>query len=323
MTDRAWVVGPDHENIRLDKYLASPDRLGSRSGALAALQRGKVFVNDAEVGPGDSSRRLVQGDRVLVWLDRPGSRRRRIHTPAKSGEFAIVYEDDAIVVVNKPAGLLAVPLDRRAEAPSVAQMLAARLRTRGKRRPLTVHRIDRDTSGLVVFATRLEAQAVLKDQFVRHEPERVYLAVVHGHPAPASGVWSDRVVWDRRALVQKPTRATDRRGRDARSEYRVLESLGGASLIEVRLHTGRRNQIRLQACLHGHVLVGEERYVEGPVPRMPIPFHRQALHAYRLAFRHPVTGRLVRFEAPVPPDIEELLARLRTPSGTDPVPGGD
>jgi 23S rRNA pseudouridine1911/1915/1917 synthase len=316
MTDRRWLVEPAHAGVRLDKYLAASDRLGSRRSAVAALRRGKVFVNDSEVGPAEAARRLVPGDRIRVWLDRPGSRRRRIYRPERSGVLAIVYEDDAIVVVNKPPGLLAVPLERQGEAPSVSDALAAHLRTRGKRRPLPVHRIDRDTSGLVVFATRPEAQATLKEQFRRHEPERVYLAVVHGHPTPASGVWRDRVVWDSRALIQRPADARNRRGRDAQSEYKVLEPLRGASLIEVKLHTGRRNQIRLQASLHGHGLLGEERYLQSPAPPTPIPFHRQALHAYRLAFRHPVTGRPVRFEAAVPADIEELLARLRKPSGT-------
>jgi 23S rRNA pseudouridine1911/1915/1917 synthase len=311
MTELRWVVGLDQAGMRLDKFLAEPGRLGSRGRASDALVRGKVFVNDAEAGPRDASRRLQSGDRILAWLDRPGSARRRIRRPERAGDLAIVFEDDALIVVNKPPGLLAVPLERKKEALSVADVLAVHLRSRGKRRPLTVHRIDRDTSGLVVFATRPDIQARLREQFRRHEPERFYLAILYGHPNPPTGTWRDRLVWDQRSLIQKATHDRDKRGRDAQTDYRVIEALRGASLVEFRLHTGRRNQIRLQASLHGHVLVGEERYVEGIDGLQLIPFHRQALHACRLAFCHPVTGQLQRFEAPLPADMEELLTRLR------------
>ena len=250
-------------------------------------------------------------------MDRPGSARRRWgRTSAAHGGLQIVYEDQALIVVNKPAGLLTVPLPRRGDEPNVQDLLAVHLRTRGKRTPLVVHRIDRDTSGLVVFATRPDAQRRLKDQFKRHEPERVYLAVVYGHPAPPSGVWRDRLVWDRAALIQKETHPRDPRGKDAVSEYRSVERFPHASLIEVRLRTGKRNQIRLQARLRGHTLVGEQRYVYGPDDLRPIDFPRQALHAHRLAFRHPVTSQPLSFEAPLPADLAELIARLRIQTGT-------
>jgi 23S rRNA pseudouridine1911/1915/1917 synthase len=214
-------------------------------------------------------------------------------------------------VVNKPPGLLAVPLPERSGAGSVQDALVGHLRSKGKRRPFVVHRIDRDTSGLVVFAKHADAQGRLKAQFRRREPERVYLAVVYGEPTPASGRWSDHLVWDTRAVIQKETHPRDPLGKEAVSEYRVLETFGDASLLEVTLVTGRRNQIRLQARLHGHTLVGERRYVYGPEMLRPIEFPRQALHAYRLGFVHPQTGHPLRFEAPVPIDFLELLAQLR------------
>jgi 23S rRNA pseudouridine1911/1915/1917 synthase len=245
-------------------------------------------------------------------MDRPGSARRRWgRASAAQDGLQIVYEDAALIVVNKPAGLLTVPLPRRGDEPCVEEQLAVHLRTRGKRRPLVVHRIDRDTSGLVVFATGPAAQQRLKDQFRRHEPERVYLAVVCGHPAPASGTWRDRLIWDQAALIQKQTHPRDPRGKDALSEYRVLERFAQASLIEVRLKTGKRNQIRLQARLRGHTLVGEQRYVYGPDDIRGIDFPRQALHAHRLGFLHPATDQRLSFEAPLPADLADLIARLR------------
>jgi 23S rRNA pseudouridine1911/1915/1917 synthase len=118
-------------------------------------------------------------------------------------------------------------------------------------------------------------------------------------------------VWDQESLIQKETHPRDPEGKEAVSEYRVIESFERASLIEVRLVTGKRNQIRLQARLRGHTLVGETRYVFGPDALRPIAFPRQALHAFRLAFVHPSTGRPMTFEAPMPADLEELASRLR------------
>jgi 23S rRNA pseudouridine1911/1915/1917 synthase len=248
-------------------------------------------------------------------MDRPGSARRRWgRASAAPGKLQIVYEDSALIVVNKPAGLLTVPLPRDDDA-SVEEALAGHLRKRGKRRPLVVHRIDRDTSGLVVFATRADAQHRLKEQFKRHEPERVYLAVVYGHPTPPSGTWRDRLVWDQRALIQKQTHPRDPHGKDAVCEYKTIEKFQRASLIEVRLRTGKRNQIRLQARLRGHTLVGERRYVYGPEDLRGIDFSRQALHAHRLAFIHPMTGEPLSFEAPLPLDLAELIAHLRIQTG--------
>ena len=148
MADLRFVVAPESAGVRLDKFLAQTERLGSGGRVAVALERGKVFVNDNEVTPADAGRRLLSGDRVRVWIDRPGSARMRLGRAAAPGELQIVYEDDVLIVVNKPPGLLAVPLERQREASSVQDQLRAHLRSRGKRRPLVVHRIDRDTSGL-------------------------------------------------------------------------------------------------------------------------------------------------------------------------------
>jgi 23S rRNA pseudouridine1911/1915/1917 synthase len=309
MTNASWNVDRDESHCRLDKFLAAPGRLGSRSRALTALERGKVFLNGAEVGAADAARPVAAGDVVRLWVDRPGTARRA--APLAPVELDIVYEDHALVVVNKPAGLLSVPLERKSGASSVYDHLEDSLRSHGKRRPFVVHRIDQDTSGLVVFAKDDRTQAALKGQFRRHEPHREYWAVVYGHPDPAAGTWRDHLVWDTKALIQKRTHPRDPSGTEAISHYRTLELFRDASLVEVQLYTGKRNQIRLQARLRGHPLVGEQRYAIGAAPG-PIPFPRHALHAYRLALQHPADGRLLRFEAPLPGDLADLLARLRT-----------
>jgi 23S rRNA pseudouridine1911/1915/1917 synthase len=307
-----WTVGADEAGLRLDKYLAAGERAGSRPKAAAALDRGKVFVNDREMTLADAAARVVAGDLVRLWMDRPGTAKPR-STLGDLRDLPIVFEDDWLIVLNKPAGLLAVPLplERRNDARSVFEDLKIYLRQRARRRPFVVHRIDRDTSGLVLFAKSEGAQLALKEQFKRHQPERVYQAVVYGLPSPSSGTWHDHLVWDIKALIQKETSPRDPRGKEAISHYRVIEPLAGASLIEVRLVTGKRNQIRIQARLRGHTLVGEVRYIYGPDELRPIAFQRQALHAQRLTFRHPTDEREMAFEAPLPPDMAALIARLR------------
>ncbi len=302
-----WTVGEGDANVRLDKFLADPTRLGSRSRAATALERGKVFLNGTEVGIADGATRLRRDDLVRVWADRPGSSRApRVAT----GDLAIVYEDSTLIVINKPPGLLTVPLERQPGSSSVRDQLREYLRPH-RRHPFVVHRIDRDTSGLVLFAKSEAAQAMLKGQFRRREPERTYWAVVYGHPQPASGVWQDHLVWDERALIQKETHPDDPRAASAEARFRVLETFADTSLVEVSLVTGKRNQIRIQARLRGHTLIGEQRYVYGPDVLRPISFPRQALHARRLAFIHPDGERPMSFEAPLPADMSELLSRLR------------
>lgn len=305
-----WTVSGDEAGVRLDKFLAAPDRLGSRSRVVTALERGKVYVDDAEAALADASAPLAAGTVVAVWMDKPGSARKR-RGAFDAGRLRILYEDEAFIVLDKPAGLLSVPLDQRDAAPSAFALVEDHLRSHGKHRVLIVHRIDRDTSGLVVFAKDGRAQRELKGQFRRREPERIYWAVVYGHPHPRAGEWRDRLVWDERAQIQKATHPRDPNGADARCAYEVLECFEESSLIEVRLDTGKRNQIRIQAKLRGHPLVGERRYTFDASERRRIAFGRHALHAYRLAFCHPVSGRAVRFEAPIPPDLAGLLASLR------------
>ncbi|MGE3340230.1 MAG: RluA family pseudouridine synthase [Alphaproteobacteria bacterium] len=304
-----WPVSGAEAGTRLDKFLAADGRLGSRSKAADALRRGKVFLNGAEAGLVDAARLLTEADTVRVWMDRPGTAAKR--APRRDGVLDIVYEDAALIAVNKPAGLLTVPLATRETAPSVLSLLTAAMSGRGARKPFVVHRIDRDTSGLVLFARTPAAQADIKAQFQRRQPERVYWAVVHGQVLQSRGEWRDLLTWDPTELRQEEADEDDPRAAEAISRFQVVERLRDATLIEVRLVTGKRNQIRMQAALHGHPLVGERQYLEPRPPAHPIAFDRQALHARRLNVAHPVSGEFVHLEAALPPDMEHLLARLR------------
>jgi 23S rRNA pseudouridine1911/1915/1917 synthase len=308
---RSWTVSAGDAGQRLDKFLAAADRAGSRSRAGDALARGRVFVNEQEATPADGARPVDAGDVVRLWVDRPGSAARRAGAAPRGG-LPLLYEDDDLVVADKPAGLLTVPLDDDPEAPSALERLRQRFRSHGGREPLVVHRIDRDTSGAVLFALNPRARGLLAAQFAERTPERVYLAVVHGHPFPSAGHWADRLVWDEEACLQRPARGDDPRAVDAMSDYRVLDAFADASLIEVRLQTGRQGQIRVQAQVRGHPLVGDRRYLpRGGASGEAITFARQALHAHRLVFAHPADRRRIEVTSPPPADFQALLRRLR------------
>ena len=305
-----WSVGPDDE-VRADLFVARQREVGSRGRAREALERGKILLNGETMDGTDAGRRLVRGDRVAYWPDRPGSAHRRSRQVGGARDLLrVAFEDAALLVADKPAGLLVEPLpgEERAEV-TLLDLVADHLRFAPGRRPLVVHRIDRDTSGLVLFAKTRRAQEALKSQFERRTPERVYLAIVHGRVEPRTGTWRDLVVWDRTALVQKRAHGREAAAKEAVAEYRVVEQWAAAAHVEVRLTTGKRNQIRYQAGARGWPLVGERIYTFGRTPGPgDIGFARQALHARRLAFRHPETDARLVVEAPVPSDLTRLMA---------------
>jgi 23S rRNA pseudouridine1911/1915/1917 synthase len=309
-----WTVDASSDGMRVDAWLAAREEIGSRGKARDAIACGKVVRNGAELTFADAGRRLAAGDTIGFWPDRPGSSRPRSRDIVSARRaLAVVHEDDAIVVVNKPTGWLVEPLPgEEAGEVTLLDVLEDHLRHR-RVRPLVVHRIDRDTSGLVLFALGAAARDVLKAQFERRTPERAYLAVLNGRPIPPSGTWRDRLAWDKDRLVQKRAHADEERARDAEARYRVIEQFEWQAFVEVWLVTGKRNQIRVQAGSRGHALVGERQYRFGrPRDEAHEPeFGRQALHAARLAFVHPVTRRRVEFTAALPDDMKRLLQMLR------------
>lgn len=308
-----WRVNADDEGHRLDAWLARRPEVGSRGRARTWLERGKVFLNGAAVGFPDAGCRLQAGDEVGLWVDRPGTAsaaRREVRD--LRDQLRIVREDAALLVADKPAGLLVEPLPGEAGAePTLLDLVADHLRNAVQVRPLVVHRIDRDTSGLVLFAKTRAAQEALKDQFERRTPSRVYLAVVQGLVTPQAGTWRDRLVWDKVQLRQRRAHPQDAHAKEAIARYRVVEQFADATVLEVSLVTGKRNQIRVQAGLRGYPIVGERLYRFGVARGTGPTLDRQALHAARLAFTHPVSGKQVRVTAPVPGDLRELLARLK------------
>jgi 23S rRNA pseudouridine1911/1915/1917 synthase len=310
-----WVIEAADAGMRLDLWLVRGAEGGSRRRVAEWLGRGKVYLDGRPVDLAAAAHRLAAGERVGVWLDRPGSATasERSVVPLRH-LLRVLYSDAAIIVVDKPPGLLVDPLpDGRTAEVTVLDLLRDHVRREARSGLYVVHRIDRETSGLVLFARTPAACEALKKQFEAHAPERVYQAVVLGCPAPASGTWRDRLSWDASTFRQRRAHASDARAKEAVAHYTVREPFAAASLVEVSLLTGKRNQIRVQAALRGHPLLGEHQYRFDAPPEPPgLPaLERHALHAWRLGFVHPVTAQQVSFTAPLPDDLARLLSELR------------
>ena len=309
-----------HENgQRLDKYLATQPAVGSRKRARDAIDSAKVSVDGRRVGPEDRALQVKTGMQIQIEWNRPGSARRpsRARLELERRGVRIVHEDADLLVLDKPPGLLtdAATHQQRCQEHTLRSLVTAWLGTLGQQ-PSVVHRIDRDTSGLVVVARHPRTGEHLRNQFRAHTPRRVYWVLVAGGPAQDRGHFADPMRWDAERLLQCATSSDDPRGVLARASFEVLERIGPAdaplaSVLEVVLQTGRRNQIRLHCQLAGFPLWGERLYVDAGGRRLDRDAPRQALHAHRLAFIHPSTGRQVSFESPLPDDLRSVLASLR------------
>lgn len=305
------VVDAGRAGQRLDRLVAAIPSVGSRQRAREALETGKVDLDDQTVGLADAALPLPAGARLRVAWSRPGSAARKVRgrEALERAGVRVLYEDQSVIAVDKPAGLLtdAASEEQRREEDTLKKRVRGWL---GGGEAHVVHRIDRDTTGVVLFAKTLEAARRLDQQIHRQRPERVYLALVVGEVRGDAGRFADWMVWDRAQRVQRPSRPGAPEAALAEADWRVRERLRGATLLEVRLLSGRRNQIRLHASLFGHPLVGERLYRRPEDPRGPA-FPRQALHAARLGVEHPTTRRPLVVEAPLPEDLAALIASLR------------
>lgn len=232
-------------------------------------------------------------------MAKPSPRPKRSPRP-----FRIVHEDSHILVLDKDAGILTVPIPGKRSRN--LQELLDRYLTSQKKTALPVHRIDRYTSGLVVFAKTRRGREHLVAQFRARSPERLYLAIVRGVVAEDTGELRHWLELTQDGFRQKLAR---KGGTEAITQYRVLERFHLATALEVRLVTGLKNQIRVQFRAAGHPLVGDRHYAAEEARE--ILLKRQALHAWRLAFVHPARGKRMEFEAAVPSDLERVMADLR------------
>ena len=293
------IVSEDDAKLRLDQLLARRLPQYSRSRLQQLIRSGFVRLNDASTRP----RQIVRaGDKIDV-REPPVE---QIEIQPQRIPLDILFEDDDLIVINKPAGLTVHPGAGQREQTLVNALLSHCTTLSGiggKERPGIVHRLDRETSGCLVVAKNDLAHRELSRQFADRNVEKIYLALVAGKPRKPASVIEERI--GRHPVHRQRMSVTTKRGRTAKTEYRVLRSSGDASLIECRLHSGRTHQVRVHFHHLGHAVLGDKVYA----PRVAKNFPRQMLHAWKLGFRHPRTGEWKQFQAPVPDDFKEAVAR--------------
>lgn len=308
MAEQRLEIQVSGEKDRLDRFLAAQVAGLSRSAARRLIEAGQVTVNGEPV---KASYKTRSGDRVVALL--PGDEPPELI--AEAIPLQIVYEDPDLLVVDKQAGMVVHPAPGHSSGTLVNALLARypELAAAGGDRPGIVHRLDRDTSGLIVVARNDRTRRALQRQFKERQVHKAYLALLEGHLQPAWGRIEAPIGRDphhRQRMAVLPG------GREALTEYHVLEqfahSMGPAagdySLVEAEPLTGRTHQIRVHFASIGHPVVGDAVYGRRR-SRLAVP--RQFLHARRLAFRHPRTGQRQEFEAPLPGDLSPILALLR------------
>lgn len=309
----AWEVPAQHEGERLDRVLVEryPDR--SRARLQAWIKAGDVRVDGAAAAK--AGVRLEAGQRVEVDVDEA---RPTASADAAAEALRVVHEDDALLVVDKPAGMLTHAAPSARDELSLADYVAALHpglpSLQGEGRPGVVHRLDRDTSGLVVLAKTEDAMRALIAAFADRAVEKRYLAIVHGAPRFDSD-WIESPIGRSPRQPDRQSVLPEGEGRPAETFYEVLERYDRFALLSCEPKTGRTHQIRVHLESVDLPIVGDAVYrkrgaLERPLPKAAPAPGRHALHAARLSFAHPVGGERVTFESPLPAELEALRAWL-------------
>jgi len=294
-----FIVSENDAKLRLDHFLAKRLPQYSRTRLQQLIRSGFVRFNGASTRP----RQIVRaGDKIDV-RESPVE---QIETRPQRIPLDILFEDDDLIVINKPAGLTVHPGAGQREHTLVNALLSHCTTLSGiggKERPGIVHRLDKETSGCLVVAKNDFAHRELSGQFADRTVEKIYLALVAGKLRKPAGVIEERI--GRHPVHRQRMSVTTKRGRTAKTEYRVVRSNEEASLIECRPHSGRTHQVRVHLHHLGHPVLGDKVYGVRLVKNFP----RQMLHAWKLGFRHPQTGEWKQFQASVPDDFKEAVAR--------------
>ena len=262
----------------------------SRTTLRQMLQIGRVRVNGAVEK--NARRALERGDAVEVTA------RPEVRLPP---ELTLLHEDDDVIVVIKAIGLLSVPTERNKESDTAQNYLNEYVRQKENGRIHVVHRLDRDTSGVMMFAKNFKAKEALKERFAEHDIDRIYVAVVEGKMNPPRGTIQSNLV-ERKDLKMVTVKHPHKNAKFAVTHYNTVESNRKYSMLEVTLETGRKNQIRTHLAEAGHPIIGDRLYGSEVNP-----IGRLALHAKLLGFDHPATGKHLTFEAPIPASFRKLF----------------
>ena len=311
------VVDKGQEMVRVDKYLFDKITNASRNRIQKAADAGYVMANGKSV---KSRYKVKPFDIITLMLDRPRYENEII---PQDIPLDVVYEDDSVIVVNKPAGMT-VHIGAGAYSGTLVNALLFHCQGRlsgigGVKRPGIVHRIDKETSGLLVVAKNDNAHRFLSEQFAEHSIERTYYAIVYGVPEPLSGRIEGNIArsnFDRKKMAMVQTG-----GKTAITNYKTLQTFGrAAAMMQCNLETGRTHQIRVHLSSKGNNLIGDKVYEKAKKTSIIAPdevkkyinsFPRQALHAASIGFVHPKSKTMMNFSAPLPDDMKELLSVLQ------------
>ncbi|TXD82789.1 RluA family pseudouridine synthase [Subsaximicrobium wynnwilliamsii] len=308
--------------LRIDKYLMNRIENATRNKIQSAAKDGSIFVNDIPV---KSNYKVKPKDHIRVLLEYPPYE--NLLTP-ENIPLDIVYEDEVLLVVNKPAGMVVHPGHGNYSGTLINALVYHfdNLPNNSSDRPGLVHRIDKDTSGLLVIAKTEQAMAHLAKQFFNKTSEREYVAIVWGNMTDDEGRIEGNIGRHPRNRLQNTVfeNDEDEKGKPAVTHYKVIERLGYVTLVGCKLETGRTHQIRVHMKYIGHTIFNDERYggerilkgttftkykqfVDNCFKILP----RQALHAKTLGFKHPVTGEQLSFDSPIPDDMQQCIEKWR------------
>ncbi|WP_430022716.1 RluA family pseudouridine synthase [Paenibacillus sp. MABNR03] len=297
-----WTVSSEHKKERIDKYITEAMDDVSRSQVQLWIGDGLVTVNGTVV---KANAKLAEGDLIELQIPEPTA----VEIIAEDIPLEVVYEDSDVIVINKPRGLVVHPAPGHTSGTLVNALMyhcKDLSGINGELRPGIVHRIDKDTSGLLMAAKNDRAHASLAAQLKDHSVNRRYIALVHGHLSHDQGTIDapiGRDTYDRKMYT-----VTERNSKHAVTHFNVTERINDYTLLELKLETGRTHQIRVHMKFIGHPLVGDPIYGRNKGIKM----NGQALHAAILGFVHPTTGEYLEFTAPLPQDMEDVLASLRS-----------
>jgi len=309
------LVAAKDQARRLDQFLSEADLNLSRSQAKKLIEEGTILLNQKPTKP---SAHLKKGDIVSGTLPEPEP----LSLKPEPLPLLILYEDRSIIVVDKPPGMVVHPAYGNLSGTLVNALLyhcKDLAGINGVIRPGIVHRLDKDTSGVMVVAKDDQAYHELTKQFKNRTVEKIYLAIAYGQFSKEEGLIDSAI--GRHPSQRKRMSTRTKKGRAATTRWRVVERLDGLTLLEISPQTGRTHQIRVHLSSIGHPVLGDPLYgrkgrpgtIHDPVLKECVRrMNRQALHAHRLAFEHPRTGERVKFVSPIPQDMKDLLEWLRS-----------
>ncbi|UOB16817.1 RluA family pseudouridine synthase [Abyssalbus ytuae] len=316
----SFKAGKGQEPLRVDKFLMNFIENATRNKIQQAAKNGNIYVNGSPV---KSNHKVKANDEVKVLFEHPPHEYLLV---PENIPLDIVYEDDSLLVINKPAGMVVHPGHGNYSGTLINALIYhfKNLPVNSNERPGLVHRIDKDTSGLLVIAKTEHALNHLAKQFFDKTSEREYVALVWGNVAEDEGTVTGNIGRHPKNRLQMAVFEDGSHGKEAVTHYRVLERFGYVTLVTCKLETGRTHQIRVHMKHIGHTLFNDERYggekilkgttftkyrqfVENCFKILP----RQALHAKTLGFEHPVSGEILRFDSQLPPDMTECIEKWR------------